>query len=138
MLRFDPRYKDIGPKPPLDLFCIGTLEEQLDCLSQVGSRLFDRCPLASQLTGHGAAYTSLSFSVIAAYTVVAIPILPAATEMCSAARIRSYREGRVLARGPSAHACRNVSGVLHPWLPRRCHVGQHCRPFSAPPPGPSS
>jgi hypothetical protein len=27
MLRFDPRYKDIGPKPTLDLFGIGTLEE---------------------------------------------------------------------------------------------------------------
>jgi hypothetical protein len=48
MSRFDPRYKDIGPKPTLDLVWIGTLEEQLDCLSQVGSRLFDRRPL----TGH--------------------------------------------------------------------------------------
>jgi hypothetical protein len=34
MLRFDPRHEDIGPKPTLDLFGIGTLEEQLDSLSR--------------------------------------------------------------------------------------------------------
>jgi len=48
MLRFDPRYKDIGPKPTLDLFWIGTLEEQLDCLSQVGGR-----PSVPMMVRHG-------------------------------------------------------------------------------------
>src|SRR5262247_1919310 len=33
--------------------------------------------------------------MIAVYTVVAIPILPAATEMCSAARTRFYLEVRI-------------------------------------------
>ena len=32
MLRFDPRHKDFGAKPALDLFRVGTLQEQLDCL----------------------------------------------------------------------------------------------------------
>jgi len=33
MLRFDPRYEDIGAKSTLDLLGIGTLKEQLNCLS---------------------------------------------------------------------------------------------------------
>ena len=48
MPRFDPRHKDFGPKPALDLFWIRTLQEELDRLPQIGSRLFDGRPL----TGH--------------------------------------------------------------------------------------
>jgi hypothetical protein len=52
------RHEHFGPKPTLDLLSIGILEEQLG---------------------------SPSFSMIAVYTVVAIPILPATAELYSAA-----------------------------------------------------
>jgi hypothetical protein len=44
--------------------------------------------LATSSSGHHAAYRSPSFSTTAVYTVVAIRILPAATEMRSAVPIR--------------------------------------------------
>jgi hypothetical protein len=57
ILRFDPRYEDIGPKPTLELFGIATLEEQLDSLSQVGGRLSSTVApwLATSSSGHSAA-----------------------------------------------------------------------------------
>jgi hypothetical protein len=36
MLRFDPRHEDFGPQPALDLLRVGTFQEQLDSLPQVG------------------------------------------------------------------------------------------------------
>lgn len=92
--------------------------------------------LATSSSRHSAAYRSPSFSMIAVYTVVAIPILSAATELCSAARIRSYRNAT--SRPWSVCApCPNVSGVLQPWLPRRCQIGKHWPAVLSPTPGPS-
>jgi hypothetical protein len=48
--------------------------------------------LATSSSGHSAAYRLPSLSMIAVYTVVAIPILPAEAEMCYATRIRFYLE----------------------------------------------
>src|SRR2546425_13235733 len=81
MLRFDPRYKNISPKPALDFLWIGTLEEQLDCLSQVGSRLFDRRPLTShvQLGAQRGVRISLLLDDLRVHR--SHSILPAATEM---------------------------------------------------------
>jgi len=82
MLRFDPRYKNISPKPALDFLWIGTLEEQLDCLSQVGSRLFDRRPLTShvQLGAQRGVQISLLLDDRRVHRG-SHSILPAATEM---------------------------------------------------------
>jgi hypothetical protein len=48
MRRFDPRHKDLGPKPALDLFRVRTLQEELDRLPEISRRLFNSRPL----TGH--------------------------------------------------------------------------------------
>jgi hypothetical protein len=52
MLRFDPRHEHISPKPTFDLLWIGPLKEQLNCLSQVGSRLCN-AGLMTRVESHG-------------------------------------------------------------------------------------
>ena len=140
MPRFDPRYEDVGPKPTLDLFGIGTLEEQLDSLSQVGGRLFDRCPLAGHVQLRAQCGVQVpSFPMIAVYTVVAIPILPAATEMCSAAHPMLpgnavTRPWSVCARLPEC--LRRIAAVAAQKMSHRTPLAgpSQCRPGSLPSP----